>query len=305
MLKRIVVGAGLIALLAAVIWLDWKWRQLETPWLLPHDFPVCLRGAPLTILTALLVVAGFLELARMCTAAGLPLLRVGGLLGSLAIATLPLWRQFIGQVVGWGGTNDLPLLTLGLVMMWLFAEQLIFHRTNQVLRRIGVTLLAVGYLGVCGAVLLGMRMRFGISAFVLFLLVVKFTDIGAYFVGSAVGRHKLIPWLSPGKSWEGLVGGLIVAGCVAVAYAALLNHFFDETIFDFGQGVAWLPRAAFFGVVVGLFGQGADLCESALKRDTGFKDSGRSVPGFGGVLDVIDSPLLSAPVGYLLLAALR
>ena len=119
------------------------------------------------------------------------------------------------------------------------------------------------------------------------LLCVKFTDIGAFFTGKSIGRHKLIGWLSPGKTWEGLAGGLVVAAAVGAICAPWLPE------------LDWI-KGALFGAILGLVGQGGDLLESLMKRDADVKDSGGSIPGFGGVLDVIDSPLMAAPVAYLL-----
>jgi phosphatidate cytidylyltransferase len=173
-----------------------------------------------------------------------------------------------------------------------FAEQMLRARTADAVRRVAVTLLAVVYLGAGAALLVATRTDFGVPALLLVLAAVKFTDIGAYFTGSFFGRHKLIPWLSPGKSWEGLAGGLAAGAGIAMLAAAVLG---PETL--------TLAEAALLGVVLGLAGQFADLCESLLKRSADVKDAGAVVPEFGGVLDILDSPLLAAPVGYALLAA--
>ena len=121
----------------------------------------------------------------------------------------------------------------------------------------------------------------------LILLVVKFTDIGAYFGGRRFGRHKLIPWLSPGKTWEGLFFGLITAGGVGVACAV-------------GMGILPWWKGLVAGALIGGIGQLGDLLESMMKRDAEVKDSGKLIPGFGGILDIIDSPLLAAPFAYIL-----
>ena len=115
----------------------------------------------------------------------------------------------------------------------------------------------------------------------------KFTDIGAYFGGRALGRHKLIPWLSPAKTWEGLLAGVITAGLVGMACAPQVSN------------LSW-QKAFVFGAIIGGVGQLGDLLESLMKRDAEVKDSGTLIPGFGGILDVIDSPLLAAPFAYLL-----
>ena len=119
------------------------------------------------------------------------------------------------------------------------------------------------------------------------LLCVKMTDIGAFFTGRAIGKHKLIPWLSPGKTWEGLAGGLVLSGIVGACFA--------PSIVD----LEWY-KGALFGILIGGIGQLGDLLESMMKRDADVKDSGDLIPGFGGMLDVIDSPLLAAPFAYLL-----
>jgi len=114
------------------------------------------------------------------------------------------------------------------------------------------------------------------------LLVVIAADIGAYFAGRSLGRHKLAPRVSPGKTWEGAAGGLAAAALVAWGGAA---HF----------GLAVLPCVA-FGCLVGAFSVIGDLTESMFKRSAGLKDSGALLPGHGGVLDRIDSMTAAAPL---------
>jgi phosphatidate cytidylyltransferase len=123
------------------------------------------------------------------------------------------------------------------------------------------------------------------------LLCVKFTDIGAYFGGRALGRHKLIPWLSPGKTWEGLFFGVLTAGAVGALCSPWINP--PSYHLDWWKGLI-------FGIVIGGIGQLGDLLESMMKRDAEVKDSGTLVPGFGGILDIIDSPLLAAPFAYIM-----
>ena len=178
---------------------------------------------------------------------------------------------------------------------------MIRHRVAGALARVSLTMLAVVYLGAGAALMFAIRMdgRLGVPALVLFLAAVKFTDIGAYFTGTAIGRHKLIPWLSPGKTWEGLAGGLAAAAGISVLAVWAFRHVASSHL-----SLSYV-QAAIFGVVVGGIGQFGDLSESLLKRSAQVKDSGALVPEFGGILDILDSPLLAAPAAYVLLAVMR
>ncbi|MEM7626236.1 MAG: phosphatidate cytidylyltransferase [Planctomycetota bacterium] len=154
---------------------------------------------------------------------------------------------------------------------------------------------AMVYLGVLPGMYLLIR-EAGYSAWVIgaILLVVKSCDIGAYFTGRFLGRHKLIPWLSPGKTWEGLVGGMAFAALWAVVFTLIGNRAAPEHAI-----AVWFAVPA--GLLLGLLGQVGDLVASLLKRDAGVKDWAATIPGFGGVMDVADSLLIVAPVAYWLL----
>lgn len=275
----------MIAAVAALLWWDHHLQQTQV-------VPV---GVPLGALTLLLVVLGYRELARLAKAKLLPVELASGVVCSAILATMPVWLQLIPTQAGLTLVDQvtLPLLVLGGVLAIVFFAQMARHRTDQAIQRLAGTLLGVIYLGGMGAAILAVRVRFGMPATLLFLAAVKFTDMGAYFTGSFFGKHKLIPWLSPGKSWEGLGGGLATAAIVSIILS--LSFGIMQTL--------W--QAALFGVLVGLVGQFGDLCESLLKRDAGIKDSGAIVPGFGGVLDIVDSLLITAPLTYLLLMAWR
>ena len=173
-------------------------------------------------------------------------------------------------------------------------------QTQEAIVRMAGTVLATLYLGGLAWFLIALRVKHSETGgfrgstmiIVMILLVVKFTDIGAYFGGRALGRRKLIPWLSPGKTWEGLFFGLLTAGGVAMLCAKWI------------EPLVWW-KALLFGIIIGGIGQIGDLLESLMKRDAEVKDSGKLIPGFGGVLDVIDSPLLAAPFAYLLFSLFR
>jgi len=275
----------MIAAITALLWWDHHLQQVEGP----------IIGAPLFALAVILVTVGYLEFARLAAAVGLPVMRLVGAACAVGLAGAPMWLQVTCRAAV--PAQRFFLVGLAAIVVAVFLAQMATRRTEQAIRRIAGTLAGVAYLGGFTGSLLALRVEFGIPALVMFLAAVKFADIGAYFTGTLIGRHKLIPWLSPGKSWEGLVGGLAAGGGVAIAANWLLA--------PTGGLIMNVSAAAIFGVSMGLAGQFGDLCESLLKRDAKLKDSGAIIPEFGGVLDIVDSPLVAAPIGYVLLAVLR
>jgi len=128
------------------------------------------------------------------------------------------------------------------------------------------------------------------------LTVVIWCDTGAYFAGRAYGRRKLAPKISPGKSVEGAIGGVIAGTLAGLVAKGLFDAFWP----GLSQALGW-GAALVFGLLISLVGIVGDLVESLLKRDAAVKDTGTLLPGFGGVLDRIDAPLLAIPVMYYLL----
>ncbi len=125
-----------------------------------------------------------------------------------------------------------------------------------------------------------------------FILVTKFSDMGAYLVGSLIGRHKMIPRISPGKTWEGFGGAIFFSTLASLLFA----HFAAHRLF----GMNWV-HALILGIVLSSAAVLGDLIESLFKREAGVKDSGRLFPGIGGILDLMDSLLFNAPLMYLYL----
>jgi phosphatidate cytidylyltransferase len=125
-----------------------------------------------------------------------------------------------------------------------------------------------------------------------FVLVTKFSDCGAYAVGSLFGKHKMIPRISPGKTWEGFAGAIMVSTAASVVFASLA-----------GDHLAGMTpaHAVILGVILSMGAVVGDLIESLFKREAGLKDSGRLFPGIGGILDLLDSLLFNAPLMYLYL----
>lgn len=189
---------------------------------------------------------------------------------------------------------DLVLMAVVLFLIVLLITQT-FRFTkdfSKMLTGVGVTALGVMYVAFLGGFLVATRVGFentpGLSTHLLayFFLVIFASDIGAYFSGRFLGKHKLAPAISPGKTVEGLVGGLLAA---AAAAAAATFWFFPTLPYQFSIPLAIVLAA------VGVLG---DLTESAMKRGSGSKDAASILPGHGGFLDRLDSLLFGAPILY-------
>jgi phosphatidate cytidylyltransferase len=141
------------------------------------------------------------------------------------------------------------------------------------------------YLGFLCLFVLGIRVLWGPWVLLAFIFTVKGSDIGAYTLGRLFGKHKMCPSISPGKTWEGLAGAALFGILVSLGFSCFCDI----------MPPLW---AIVFGAVFGVLGQAGDLVESMIKRDAASKDSSSSIPGFGGILDVIDSPLATAPIAF-------
>ena len=161
---------------------------------------------------------------------------------------------------------------------------------DKMISSVGATILGVLYVALLGSHLISLRIGFDqtLSAHLLsfFFLVLMGGDAGAYYTGRAIGKHKLAPKISPGKTWEGVGGGVIAA----LGMAALAHFWFFREL-----PLKWCLLLAFVMTVVGILG---DLTESALKRGAGAKDAANILPGHGGILDRLDSLLFNAPLIY-------
>lgn len=125
--------------------------------------------------------------------------------------------------------------------------------------------------------------------FIYLLAVTKFSDVGAYVIGSLIGRHKMIPRISPGKTWEGFAGAILTSLAISVALTQLMGERLQALS---------LTSSIVLGLLLPLVSVVGDLAESVVKRDASIKDSGHAIPGIGGSLDLIDSILFTAPVLY-------
>jgi phosphatidate cytidylyltransferase len=168
--------------------------------------------------------------------------------------------------------------------------------------RLSRTVLIFGYIGVLVSFVSALRYfgdnRLGMFAFFSVSATVKVADSAAYFVGKSFGRHKLAPLLSPGKTVEGTLAGL-----VGGVLGAFITFFLVAPIFvDREQPFAWWA-VIIFGLGVTVAGMIGDLAESLLKRVAKTKDSSSWLPGLGGVMDIIDSVLVAAPVAFAIWAS--
>ncbi|MDR1498128.1 MAG: phosphatidate cytidylyltransferase [Puniceicoccales bacterium] len=126
--------------------------------------------------------------------------------------------------------------------------------------------------------------------------IVKFADCGAFLVGTAIGKHKLAPTISPAKTWEGCLGALATAAATGALLAWAFSHFQSELGWTLTKFTP--THAALFAVLLAALGIPSDLVESVFKRKAGVKDSGKTIPGIGGAFDLLDSLLLCSPVAY-------
>lgn len=279
MLKhRLLLGPVLIALLVAAVWLD--------EWL--HNAHEVMKGAVLLPILLLAGVGAGVELVSVFKAENVVVSKfvvcASILLGILTSSFTPADLHGVSGIA-------VACTAAALVLLGSLIYYSRHHNVQGVIASSASTLLAFVYVGLMGGFILLLRKEFNGWALLAVLLITKSMDIGAYFTGRSIGKHKLIPWLSPGKTWEGLFGGIALAAVVG-AFAA---SFSDTAGLNFP--VLWW-HGAVFGACLGLVGQAGDLLASLLKRDAGMKDYSQRLPGFGGVLDVIDSPLLVAPIAY-------
>lgn len=292
MRNRLLLGPILIALLIAGLALD-QWlptQSLPAPILGHTHWP---PGVIVFIVIALAAIIGSRELAAILSA--------NNVLASKRIMT---FASLLGVLSGCFVAADIPghvgAASVSTAAVVVLIVALVFysrHKTVEgVVAATGGALLSFVYLGLMFGFLLAIRREHSSWVLLWVVLVTKACDIGAFFTGKAVGRRKLIPWLSPGKTWEGLVGGVVLSAGVCVAGAWAIRHWTGATV----PAPGWLMA---MGVLIAITGQAGDLLESLFKRDAGMKDSGRSLPGFGGVLDLIDSPLLVGPAAYWMLRA--
>jgi len=278
---RLWMGAVLIALVLGTLVFD----QGLAPW-----FPF------LFVLVLCLSLVGCYELLQLLPASARPASWL-----CFAGVALVLISNWIPHVPGLSVRSDAWGWVAGsfaaVILLAFLVEMAQFQAPGQSIIRIALSVWVVAYLGLLPSFLVQLRWltganeeqdaRRGSAALALAIFVPKCCDIGAYFTGRLLGKHKMAPVLSPKKTWEGAAGGLITSMLAAIGI--------DQVGSVVRGGIV---MSAALGLALGVAGMLGDLAESLIKRDSRHKDASQVVPGFGGVLDVVDAVLFGAPVAY-------
>lgn len=239
------------------------------------------QGTLLCILIAGLIIPAQFELSKLAKAKNLRIFTPVAIIASILFEGYWYLQQLIEM------QPTIYLLFLLVSSLWaLLLYQYFRFGTSGIIANCGAGYFSIIYIGLLSSLVVGIRLDFGLWPLLMFIFVVKSADIGAYTIGVLFGKHKFSPNISPGKTWEGMFG--------AIALAAIVSFLFGAG-FDI---IGWMP-AVIFGILIAFTGQMGDLVESMMKRDAETKDSSNKVPGFGGILDIIDSPLFAAPFAYL------
>jgi phosphatidate cytidylyltransferase len=284
---RLLAAAAILGPLLLLIWLDDR-HHGGRPGIWLGPLAVLVSGLAADEINGMLSRAG-IAVSRWANVSAVVLVTVCSL--------IPLvWREFPAGSPG--GKTVWTLLGVALALGGLFTAELFRYRQpGESIQRLAGGCLAVVYVGMLAGFWVQIRLispsRLGLAALFSTILVVKLADTGAYFVGRAIGRTKLTR-ISPGKTVEGVIGGLAFAVLGAwLTRDVLLPRLVPDHVP--GPLLCYALYAATL-TLVGLIG---DLSESLLKRDAGVKDSSAWLPGLGGVLDVVDSLLAVAPLSYL------
>ena len=302
--RRLGFGTLIIAAVIGLSWLDVSIHRYG----LAKEIIWLPKG--IILLPAYLLCLVFMtrEVLRLLNAAGLKPLASSVYLGTLFIA-VSCWianviQQYNLEVLEittskggwqWAATASFTALlavACGVILAFA-AEMRRYSHPGGVTINLAGAVFTFAYLGLLSCFMIQLHMAYGIGAILSLVVVTKMCDTGAFTTGKLFGRNKITPGLSPGKTIEGAIGGLIFACAGSWVWFEVVLTYLDKTPTPF---LGWI----LFGLAVGLAGMVGDLAGSLIKRDSRMKDSGQSVPGFGGVLDIFDSILMAAPVAYVL-----
>ncbi len=260
---RIITGSALIALVAGVLFFAPVWI--------------------FALVTMAFIGLALNEFFALVELKGIVIERWIGLIVGLLIP--------LSILCGFEPTRGWELFFMVLAFLVLFILQLRRQDSSQAIVGISTALFGIFYVSWCFSFLIKLRFLTGpqlpLSPWPLayVILVTKSGDMGAYAIGSIFGRHTLIRRISPSKTWEGVFGGVLFSLIVAAGFKPAFPS-------------VELSHLLTLGGLLGVLGQLGDLSESMIKRDCQVKDSGNLLPGMGGILDVLDSLLFAAPIGY-------
>lgn len=263
------LGLLLVAAFAGLLWLDSLWRP---------GYVLAALAVPVVVLTTF-------EVCHLADPEGKHVPRVW--------VTLTAMAMFLLQWAGWAfepfpGPWLVAVVVLTISVCALFTWRILSGGIEGTQEAVSFSLAALIYVPLLLAFMAGIRVRWGVAGVIVAVTVCKVSDSTAYFVGKSLGRHKLAPRISPNKTIEGAVGA-VVGSIVA---AVLLN-----TLSPWSLLPLWAVLV--YGVLLALVAIVGDLAGSVLKRQSGVKDSGELLPGFGGMLDIVDDVLFAAPLSYL------
>jgi len=257
-----------------------------------------------TVLILLIVTAvAQLEFYRMLDASGIPSFRIIGVLAGLFLFLTTIADQVAPQIM--------PFEILALFILVFSVCIRMFPQKNNPMPfpTIACTIFGVLYvpflIGFLAKIVFWDTTTFQSSLtptgrlLALYLItVVKMTDTGALIVGKLFGRHKMVPRISPGKTWEGTMGGIVIGTLAGMLFIRLAGMRGPGGVWFLGTMPFSVPDMLALGLTLAVISVPGDLVESLLKRAAGVKDSGAFLPGIGGMLDVMDSLLLTAPIMY-------
>jgi phosphatidate cytidylyltransferase len=260
--------------------------------------PIVSNGV-FVLLVAGLALAGLVEFYGLAEKRGLACFKYCGLVGGvlLMVGTFLNVTGFIGTQGSPARVNDFETSFLILFVLGLCVRQFVSKSNTAGLTAIAITLFGLMYVPWLLNFIQKTNFFPGLGGdgkfyVFYFILVTKFSDTGAYVVGSLIGKHKMIPRISPAKTWEGFAGAIVVS----TGASLLFVHFFGDHML----GMKTI-HAIILGVILSSTAVIGDLIESLFKREAGVKDSGKLFPGIGGILDLLDSLLFNAPIMYLYL----
>lgn len=232
--------------------------------------------------TVIIIGLGLYEFFNMVAKKGILVYRYFGIITGCLIP-ITIYLEFRSSA-------EMDFILMTIMCLVVFLLQFTRRQTDQALVGIATTVFGIFYIGWFFSFMI--KLRFiswqgldGRLVVLYLLLVTKLGDMGAYFIGKTFGKHHLIPRISPKKSLEGAIGGVIISFLIAVAFRSFLHTLNIIHIF-------------ILGLILSALSQIGDLSESLIKRDCQLKDSGSIFPGLGGMLDLIDSLLFTTPIFY-------